>query len=113
MANITVKSQTSTSSMVIKPISKLTTALSPEVIIHGIPWKVKVFKSEKKNSLSVYLHCAKKDNTSTWSAPACATIKLTTYDNEKNVVSITLHRMILMRQFYRLVTARLFDGTSC
>lgn len=55
-------------------ISKLTTGFSPEVSLHGIPFKIKVAKCQQ--SLGVYLHCSNTDTHSNWTTAACATIKL-------------------------------------
>lgn len=68
--------------MTISPISNLKKTCSPVVFIHGIPWKVEVSKDEDENSLALYLECAKKDDPSNWTVPACATVKLLPFNGE-------------------------------
>lgn len=61
-------------------ISKLKEALSSEVMVNDIPWKIEVKKS--KLWLSVYLHCA-KENSTNWSHLASATFKLVPLSGNK------------------------------
>lgn len=57
-------------------ISKLTTAYSQSIVLFGIPWQVHVEYDDEEKSLAAYLHCAKKDDLSNWTAVASASIKL-------------------------------------
>lgn len=77
---------TSTVTMKISSISKLDEMWSPDVFIHGIPFKVQVRKnkSQGQHSLAVFLKCAKKDDSYAWTVAACAAITLMPYDNKKN-----------------------------
>lgn len=85
MANVSIQPQiASTLHLVISPISELDKTISAEVYIHGIPWKVEVEKDEEEQSFGVHLRCAKEDDPSNWTVPACATINLMTFSDEKN-----------------------------
>lgn len=59
-------------------ISKLREASSPEVILHGIPWKflIKKTRHENKQLLGIYLYCEKEDKLANWSYAASASFKL-------------------------------------
>lgn len=83
MANIIEMSQTSISHMALSPISKLTTTWSSDVFIHGIPWQVKFCRACREDSLAIVLHCVKVDS-SNWSVPACATVKLMPFAQNKS-----------------------------
>lgn len=60
--------------MTIKNISKLDKVWSPEYLVHGIPWKISVSKVNQK--IAVFLHCAKQDKQTDWSAAAFVTLSL-------------------------------------
>lgn len=83
MALAIVMSQSSILHMAITSISKLTPTWSPDVFIHGIPWKILVCKQDAENSLAIYLHCAKEDESSQWTVSARATIKLMAFGQKK------------------------------
>ncbi|XP_037041702.1 uncharacterized protein LOC119078305 [Bradysia coprophila] len=63
----------------VESVSKLNAIVSPEIIVQGTPWKVRVSKEhvDGEPSLGVYLHCAKKkDKNSGWTHTAFLTFKL-------------------------------------
>lgn len=76
MANAIVKAQVSIVHMEISPISKLDEVWSPTVFIHDIPWQVQAYKDEEMQSFAVFLRCVKDDDSSNWTVPASATIRL-------------------------------------
>lgn len=86
MANAFVRVQTSTLNMVILPISKLDKVCSPEIVICGVPWKVKVHKNDEKHSLAIYLYCTKNDDSTSWAVSAGAVVKLLSFDNKANAL---------------------------
>lgn len=59
-------------------ISKLKKVWSPEVMVYGIPWKIKVGKIpfDGEQWLSIDLYCGISDKSSDWSHVAFATFKL-------------------------------------
>lgn len=80
----------------VSKISSLTTIWSPECVIHGIPWKVKVSKNiiRGNESLGVYLRCEKNDNTSNWSHAALASFKPRSFVDDANAVKYHLQPQI-------------------
>ncbi|XP_055297306.1 uncharacterized protein LOC129565945 isoform X2 [Sitodiplosis mosellana] len=70
-------------------ISKLETIWSPEEMVHGIPWKIKVTKttSEEEQRLGVYLCCAITDKSPDWSHVAAATFKLQPLSGNKSGIT--------------------------
>lgn len=89
-ANIVSVSQTSFR-LKIPNISKLNEVFSPIQVVQDIPWKVKVFKSttDAKQSLGVYLFCAKTDSSPNWSNAASATFKLPSFEGKNFIEAIT------------------------
>lgn len=83
MAASIVKSQKTTLHLEISPITNLDEISSPKIYIHGIPWQIEASRNNDKNSLAVYLQCTKKDDSSLWTAPACATIKVMPFSDDK------------------------------
>ncbi|XP_055296499.1 uncharacterized protein LOC129565538 [Sitodiplosis mosellana] len=79
-------------SLNISNISKLNEIWSPEYLVQGIPWKVKVCKrvNEQKESLGVYLYCAEKEKPENWSHVAFGTFKLLPFNNKINPVEYNL-----------------------
>lgn len=72
----------------VSKISKLASVESSEFFLHGIPWQIDVSKFENgpEKSLSVHLCCMKEDNTSTWTATACATIRLLPFSDDQEAI---------------------------
>lgn len=83
MAKMMLNSQMSVLQFAVSPISKLTSIWSPEVFIHGIPWQIQICKNHKERSLAVYLQCTKKDGPSDWAVPACFTMYLLPFSDDK------------------------------
>lgn len=54
---------------------------TPELPVQGVPWKVNIFKADTAEEayLGIYLYCAKKDGSSTWSTAASAKFKLQSF----------------------------------
>lgn len=76
--------------MKISEISKLKKTSSPEILVYGVPWVVKICKVEKKGEsealLSVHLHCNIKTQSPNWSYVAIATFKLLPFADNVNAV---------------------------
>ncbi|XP_055297304.1 uncharacterized protein LOC129565943 [Sitodiplosis mosellana] len=69
-------------------ISKLDEIYSPEYLVQGIPWQVQVCKTARdgKDSLGIYLHCAKEEYEENWSHAAFAKFKLLSFNNNTNPI---------------------------
>lgn len=87
--------------MKIPRISTLNEISSPEMLIHGVPWKVKVCKEQaaERQSLGVYLFCENNDPSPNWSISGSASFKLLSYSDKVEPVE------------YRSSTF-IFDGTG-
>lgn len=83
----------------VSEISKITSVLSSEVLLYGIPWQIKLKKYENgtDKSLAAYLNCMNKDNTSNWTATACATIKLLPFRDGQKVVEHHISPLVFNR----------------
>lgn len=69
-------------------LSKLIGTCSPEVMVYGIPWKVKVRKDTfgGEQCLSVYLNCAITNKSPEWTHVAGATFKLQPLSGKEPVI---------------------------
>lgn len=69
-------------------VSKLKTNWSPEILIHGIPWKVRIIKMREGEvqSLAVHLFCASKDESPNWSLWGMASFKLLPVTDDANTI---------------------------
>ncbi|XP_031628616.1 E3 ubiquitin-protein ligase BRE1-like [Contarinia nasturtii] len=73
-------------------ISKLKQIFSPEFLVQGVPWNVKVVKnaSAAVDRLGIYLYCQKKEILENWSHAAFASFKLLSSKDEVNPVERTI-----------------------
>lgn len=87
----------------VSEVSKLTSVRSPQVLLHGIPWEVglKKYKNGAHESLAVFLFCTNEDNTSNWTAAACATIKLLPFSDDQRVIE----HHIIPNVYHRLASS--------
>lgn len=71
--------------MKIPNISKLETIRSPDLSIHGIPWRIIVKKLKRDNyhSLGAFLQCSNKDKSSEWSISGAASFKLLSFGDDE------------------------------
>lgn len=69
-------------------ISELKEIYSPEYLVQGVPWRVKICERSTalKKSLAAYLYCAKKEKPENWSHAAVATFKLLPFDDDTDPV---------------------------
>lgn len=74
--------------MEIPEISKLESIWSPEMLIHGIPWKIKVCtKIEKEvKYLAVFLFCVNEEKSPNWPLSGTATFKLLPFSEHVNPI---------------------------
>lgn len=74
--------------MGIRGISKLESIFSQEILIHGIPWYVKVCKEGDRanESLACYLFCANEDKSPNWSFWGTASFKLLPINANENAI---------------------------
>lgn len=84
MAKALMQPQMAIVRMDVSPVSELTAIWSPKVYINSIPWEVEVKKEDDENSLAIFLHCAKKVNSSDWAISACATVSLLPFSRKKS-----------------------------
>lgn len=72
----------------IAEISKLNFVWSPEILIHGVPWKVKICKVEEEDQqwLGAYLYCANKDKSPNWALSGLASFKLLPFSDKMEPV---------------------------
>lgn len=75
-------------SMQINKISQLKSIWSPEILIHGIPWKVQVSKKgeAEDQSLAIFLLCKNKTESPDWSLWGSASFKLLPVDGNANAI---------------------------
>lgn len=83
-SSVTVASNTSM--ITISQVSRINTVRLPEVLLHGIPWVVKICKKEgqHQSSLAAYLYC-EKDGTS-WSHAAVSSFELLSLGDDKHSI---------------------------
>lgn len=81
----------------ISKLSKLTKVHPRKVSLYGIPWQVEVRKKQNgtQNSLGIGLHCPNKDESSNWTATACASIKLLTFSNDQPAMERNISPFVL------------------
>lgn len=87
--------------LTIREVSKLDAAYTSEVFVHGIPWKVKIFKDTDEGSVddssddedendkswfAVRLICTNNDDSLKWSVAGAASFKLIPFTNDAKVL---------------------------
>lgn len=87
MAKLLLKTHMSTLYFSISKLSEFCEIKTPEFIIHGIPWKMHIYKCEEENALAVFLLCMKKGDS--WEVPACFKMYLLPFNNKEPRVQHT------------------------
>lgn len=71
-------------------VSEMDEVYSGEVLVQGIPWKIKFCKMvlKEKPRFAVYLQCAKKNIRQNWTVPASVSIKLLSFNGDDNAIEV-------------------------